>query len=178
MRTSLFFVIQVVIKLVKTFVRTNKTRFSLKRSLNVLFSLYARFNVSLYCSFYDSFYCLSQHLQSSHTLLFVIVHLYSSVACRRQPHSFLPSTRIQRGTCSQASLHRAELGVDDTSVHVPVRLSTSSRKLKTYGFAPYCFKFHKITYVFYSTQLKSPSKHVIKSILFCQILTTHHKVRG
>ena len=83
----------VVIKLVKTLVRTNKTRFSLKRSLNVLFSLYARFNVSLYCSFYDSFYCLPQHLQSSHTLLFVIVHLYSSVACRRQSRFFLCRAR-------------------------------------------------------------------------------------
>ena len=32
-----------------------------------------------------------------------------------------------------------------------VRPSPSSGKLKTYAFAPYCLKFQKITYVFYST---------------------------
>ena len=41
-------------------------------------------------------------------------------------------------------------------------------KLKTYryGFAPHCLKFQKITYVFYCTWLRSPSKHrTKKSIL-------------
>ena len=37
------------------------------------------------------------------------------------------------------------------SVRASVRPSPSSGKLKTYAFAPYCLKFQKITYVFYST---------------------------
>ena len=36
-------------------------------------------------------------------------------------------------------------------VRPSVRPSPSSGKLKTYAFAPYCLKFQKITYVFYST---------------------------
>ena len=36
-------------------------------------------------------------------------------------------------------------------VRASVRASPSSGKLKTYAFAPYCLKFQKITYVFYST---------------------------
>ena len=49
---------------------------------------------------------------------------------------------------SHASLQRAELG---PSVRASVCASPSSGKLKTYAFAPYCLKFQKITYVFYST---------------------------
>ena len=37
------------------------------------------------------------------------------------------------------------------SVRASVRASPSSGKLKTYAFAPYCLRFQKITYVFYST---------------------------
>ena len=37
------------------------------------------------------------------------------------------------------------------SVRACVRPSPSSGKLKTYAVAPYCLKFQKITYVFYST---------------------------
>ena len=71
-----------------------------------------------------------------------------------------------RASCSHASRQRAELEADYSSVRASVRPSPSSGKLKTYAFAPYHLKFQKITYVFYCTFLTSPSKHIIKLILF------------
>ena len=52
------------------------------------------------------------------------------------------------GDYSHASLQRAELGVDYSSVRPCVRPSPSSGKLKTLGIAPYCLKSQKIPYVF------------------------------
>ena len=50
---------------------------------------------------------------------------------------------LARGLCSKLIIPQ--------SVRASVRPSPSSGKLKTNAFAPYCLKFQKITYVFYST---------------------------
>ena len=71
--------------------------------------------------------------------------------------------RLARGLSSK--LIMAELEADYSSVRASVRLSTSSGKLKTYGFAPYWLKIQKIIYVFHSTQLLSLSKHSISTFL-------------
>ena len=108
------------------------------------------------------------HFSLSHLILSSLSHI--PLSSWLWPHSQSLSVTLGRPLFEFILMHLAR-GLSLKLIIPPfvrpsVRASPSLGMLKTYAFAPYCPKFHKITYVFCSTSLPSPSKHSIKVILF------------